>query len=39
MSKYTLQMNKDGKDYDEQVEVDTEKETETFPRAKDFTRR
>ena len=30
VSKYTLQMNKDGKDYDEQVEVDTEKETETF---------
>ena len=30
VSKYTLKMNKDGKDYDEQVEVDTEKETETF---------
>ena len=30
MSKYTLKMNKDGKDYEEQVDVDTEKETETF---------
>ena len=30
VSKYTLKMNKDGKDYEEQVEVDTEKETETF---------
>jgi len=30
VSKYTLKVNKDGKDYDEQVEVDTEKETETF---------
>lgn len=29
-SKYTVKMNKDGKDYDEQVDVDTEKETETF---------
>ena len=23
-------MNKDGKDYEEQVDIDTEKETETF---------
>lgn len=30
VSKYTVKMNKDGKDYDEQVDVDTEKETETF---------
>ena len=30
VSKYTLKMNKDGKDYEEQVDVDTEKETETF---------
>ena len=30
MSKYTLKVNKDGKDYDEQVDVDIEKETETF---------
>ena len=30
MSKYTLKMKKDGKDYEEQVDVDTEKETETF---------
>ena len=29
-SKYTLKMNKDGKDYEEQVDVDTEKEIETF---------
>ena len=30
MSKYTLKVNKDGKDYEEQVDVDTKKETETF---------
>jgi len=30
VSKYTLKMTKDGHDYDEQIEVDTEKETETF---------
>ena len=30
MSKYTLKMNKDGKDYEEQVDVNTEKEIETF---------
>ena len=30
VSKYTLKINKDGQDYDEQIEVDTEKETETF---------
>jgi len=30
VSKYTLKINKDGKDYEEQVEVNTEKETETF---------
>ena len=30
VSKYTLKMNKDGKDCEEQVDVDTEKETETF---------
>ena len=30
VSKYSLKMNKDGKDYEEQVDVDTEKETETF---------
>ena len=30
VSKYTLKMNRDGKDYEEQVDVDTEKETETF---------
>ena len=30
VSKYTLKINKDGKDYEEQVDVDTEKETETF---------
>lgn len=30
VSKYTVKVNKDGKDYDEQVDVDTEKETETF---------
>ena len=36
VSKYTLKMNKDGKDYEEQVDIDTEKETD-FPRAKDFT--
>ena len=30
MAKYTLKMNKDGKDYEEKVDVDTEKETETF---------
>ena len=30
VSKYTLKMNKDGKDYEEQVDIDTEKETETF---------
>ncbi|KAJ7371181.1 hypothetical protein OS493_027291 [Desmophyllum pertusum] len=27
---YTSKMNKDGKDYEEKVEIDTEKETETF---------
>jgi len=30
VSKYTLKMNKDGKVYEEKVDVDTEKETETF---------
>ena len=30
VSKYKLKMNKDGKDYEEQVDVDTEKQTETF---------
>ena len=30
VSKYTLKMNKDGKDYEEKVDVDTEKEIETF---------
>jgi len=30
-------MNKDGKDYEEKVDVDTEKETD-FPRDQDFTR-
>lgn len=30
VSKYTLKINKDGKDYEEKVDVDTEKETETF---------
>lgn len=30
VAKYTLKMNKGGKDYDEQVEVDIERETETF---------
>jgi len=30
VAKYTLKMNKDGKDYEEKVDVDTEKETETF---------
>ena len=30
VSKYTLKMNKNGKDYEEKVDVDTEKETETF---------
>ena len=30
VSKYTLKINKDGKGYEEQVDVDTEKETETF---------
>ncbi|XP_068759970.1 uncharacterized protein [Montipora capricornis] len=30
VAKYTLKINKGGKDYDEQVEVDTERETETF---------
>ena len=30
MSKYTLKMTKDGKDYEEQVDVDPKKETETF---------
>ena len=30
VSKYTLKMNKDGKDYEEQVDVNTERETETF---------
>jgi len=31
-------MNKDGKDYEEKVDVDTEKETRDFPRDQDFTR-
>ncbi|KAJ7371182.1 hypothetical protein OS493_027292 [Desmophyllum pertusum] len=30
VEKYTLKMNKDGKDYEEKIEIDTEKETETF---------
>lgn len=30
VSKFKLKMNKDGKDYEEQVDVDTQKETETF---------
>jgi len=30
VSNYTLKMNKNGKDYEEKVDVDTEKETETF---------
>ena len=30
MSKYTLKMNKDGKDYEEKIDIDTENETETF---------
>ena len=34
VSKYTLKMNRDGKDYEEQVDVDTEKETEAFHVAK-----
>lgn len=28
--KYVLKINKDGKDYEEQIDVDTEKGTETF---------
>ncbi|XP_078378480.1 uncharacterized protein LOC144661548 [Oculina patagonica] len=30
VKKYTLRMNKDGKDYDEQIDINTEDETETF---------
>lgn len=30
MGKYTLKVSENGTDYDEQVEVDTEKETEIF---------
>ena len=30
VAKYTLKMNKDGKDYEEKIDVDTENETETF---------
>lgn len=30
VAKYTLKIFENGTDYDEQVEVDTEKETETF---------
>ena len=31
MAKYTLKLKtKDGKDYDEQVQINTQKETETF---------
>ena len=30
MAKYTLKMSKDGKDYEEKIDIDTENETETF---------
>ena len=30
VKKYNLKMSKDGKDYEEEIEIDTEKETETF---------
>ena len=30
VSKYTLKLNKDGKDYEEQVEVNRKKKTATF---------
>ncbi len=30
VKKYTLKLNKDGKDYDEQIDINTENETETF---------
>ena len=30
VKKYHLKMSKDGQDYDEKIEIDNEKETETF---------